>query len=264
MNLLFLFILSTSFNFSTADNNKKTVSIPAPLAVISSRDNTGFKTGYGVTFAPVIQLNRLALPANLGGLNCRSPHRSFNTYKVVDILSKNRPLRIIQSFPIEGALSRLLRKTGVFRYPLRTYFSFGRTGPIPFNIVQNQRGVKTAIHTLITTYPKDTLKEESLKADKTLESFKKKGQRKQKILLIFESPREKHKRCGFYGFGPSANIPKEFFNTVRKMAKETKGFHSFEAIQDHEKSMSLTVDEKSLAYLIFRSQDLNIKDIFLQ
>ena len=265
MNLLFLFFLSVLLSCSEASNNKKsqkTVSIPVSLAVISSREKQeGFKN-YGVSFSEIIQLNRLALPLNLNGEECRSPHRSFNTYKVLDILPKNSPLKIIQSFPEEGTLSQLLRKTGVLKAPLRQHFKLGRTGPIPFSIVQDQRGVKTAIHSLNTSYPKDTLRKESLKADKILEHFQKKGQRRQKIRLLFENPREKHKKCGFYGSGPSADIPKEFFNTVRKMAQDSQ--HTFENIQDHEKSMSLTVDEKSLAYLIFRSQDLNVKDILLE
>ena len=243
---------------SESKTKQNTVSIPVSLALISNRTKQGKFDNYNIQFDEVIQLNRLALLLSLGGWNCQPNNKNFNNYKVIDIIPKNSPLTILQSFPEEGALSRVLQKVGWIKRPLDSYLKLGRTGPIPFDIVKDQRGVKTAIHSLWTAYPKDTLRKENIKAEKILEKFQK---TKQKITLLFESPKEKHKKCGFYGPGPSAGIPKEFFNTVRKMIKETKGFHAFESIQESAKGMSMLVDKKSLAYLIFRSEDLSIKDI---
>ena len=265
MNLL-LFLLLSSLWSCGANNkrDKKAVSIPIPLAVISNRNNQkGFKD-YGVKFTEINQLNRLALPLSLGGFECRSPHKNFSKYKIVNVIPKNSPLEIIQSFPKEGGLSSLLQKVGAIERPIGSYFKLGRTGPIPFDIVQDQKGIQTAIHKLTTTYPKDTLRKEALKANKILEDFKNKKTDRAKVTLVFENPKEKHKKCGFYGPGPAEGIPREFFNTVKKMFEETKGFHTFSAIQEHEQNISMTLDKKSLAYLIFKSQDLNIKDILLQ
>ena len=139
----------------------------------------------------------------------------------------------------------------------------GRGEPVAFDIVKDSRGVKTAIHPATIIYPENNLRKSNLKADKILKSFQKKKQLKQKINIVFESLKEKQERCRFYGSNPTDGIPKEFFYNVKKMIRETKGFYTFIDFQEHRDSFSVTVDEKSLAYLIFRSPSLNVKDIFL-
>ncbi|MDE0091936.1 MAG: hypothetical protein OXN83_01460 [Oligoflexia bacterium] len=84
-----LFALLSGVVLADSKDDYKTVSISVPLLVISSRENPeSFKMDYGIQFSEIIQMNRLALPLSLGNESCRSSYRSFNTYKVVEIISK--------------------------------------------------------------------------------------------------------------------------------------------------------------------------------
>jgi len=247
----------------------KNLSLPFALAVIADtkgnwRDR--FSHDYGIRSPQIKKLNRLAIPLRLREGGCNPIYRPYwQGYQVVEVLSGDDHFTILQrirSIKTSGFVHFWFKKT------IQNFISkkLPARGPefYQFYILKQDSGDKIASH-----YPDDVsihimksdLKSPGNKAKNILATFANNKLPRQKVTLLFENPREYTNTCRYEGLVPSTTLSKEFFHSVKQTLDAAGKFHVFKDISYGADSVSLTVDKNSLAYLIFKSSDLRIKDI---
>lgn len=248
-------------------DNIRTVTTQEPFLVISnSQKGTGFERAYNIRSPRIIELNKLIVPVSLYGRHCSVSYaktlESFPPEKVYKVLPVGTVLTMINFFAtledfcwFNRQLFKIVHNTG-----LRKLVP-GRGGPMKYYIARDSKGEELAL--FYTTFPGvDWQRIKGLgerEAINVLSKFTNSNRKYHRVLLVFETYEEYWSKCNYGGVKEedSSHDPLIALNEMKKM----EGIHDFQDVIWDGQRMEVTVDYLALAYLIYRSHRLRIKDI---
>ncbi len=137
-----------------------------------------------------------------------------------------------------------------------------RGGPSKYYVVQDLQGQKMTLNYVLSYlgYIKGLGVE---KAEEVLRIFQNNNKEYQNISLIAETYDEYFEKCNYGGVRKS-NDPSHNPELVMDEIKRMKGFHYFQNEELQGNEIRVTVDNLSLAYLIWKSHSLRLKDIIFK
>ena len=211
----------------------------------------------------ILQLNKNILPISLYGRHCnKGDSKSLLVQRVYQILPTGVRLKPIRFFAIAKGIN-WFEKQGlklIHNTALRKILPRGGD-PSQYYVVQDSKGQQmTLSHSL--SYLGDIKGLGVEKAEEVLRVFKQNNKEYQKISLVVELYDEYFKKCSYAGIGHSKDLshnPQRIIDEVKKM----KHIHYFQNETIYNNKITVTVDELALAYLIWKSHDLRIKEILL-
>ena len=238
-----------------------------PFFVISnSQKGVGFGRAYGSHSPRIIELNRLMVPASLYGRRCSISYaktpKSFPPIKIHEVLPAGTVLTVVSFFTTVKDVSWFRRQVFkiIHNIGLAKHFP-GRGGPMTYYIARDPKGDEVALSSSVFPYPnwprvRGLGEEETIKV---LAEFKNNSQKYQRVLLIFETHDEYWTKCNYAGIRKedTSHDPLIALNEMKRM----EDIHDFQNVTWDGQRMEVTVDYLALAYLIYRSHKLRIKDI---
>lgn len=244
----------------------RTLTTREPFFVISnSQKGAGFERAYNIQSPRIIQLNKLIAPVSLYGRRCSATYAStpasFPPQKIHELLPSGTALTMISFFTtLKASWYRRQLFKMIHDFGLRKLIP-GRGGPMKYYIAKDSKGQELALfYTTFTGSDRQRIKglgEE--KTIKVLSGFQSKNQEYRRVLLIFETYEEYWSKCN-YGGAKTEDISHDPLIALNEM-KKMESIHHFQDITWDGQRMEVTVDYLALAYLIYRSHKLRIKDI---
>ena len=238
----------------------KTVTIPHPLIVISPFEKKTSSPSFN-------KIRHLALAPFLDGRNCNSEEDppSMDFFRVHRILPENTPLQLIQAFMV-GKKINFVEK---FILKTLSLFEIGlKGGPTLYFIAKDSTNNKFIINELRVINEMFYHYSPSLPAEKArtiLKAFK--NLQLQTVLLEMETYHEFfNEKCRFYSSledqKKNEKWPQKAFEVLSQFSKQQKQY-VLKNIELKGKSIQLTVNKTSLAFLLLNSSSLSIKNISL-
>ena len=248
-----------------------TLSTQEPFFVISnSQKGAGFDKAYYIQSPRIIELNKLIVPVSLYGRHCSTTYAktsdSFPPQKIHAVLPTGTVLTVLIFFTtlqdvgwVKQQVFKIIHDSGLRK------FIPGRGGPKKYYIAKDESEQELGLFHITLTIMKEgsPIRLGQKEAIKVLETFKGRNQKHQQVLLIIETHKEYWSKCNYGGVYKKDNSHNPL--TALKEMKKIKNIHSFQNIKwnpnTNDNKIEVTVDYLALAYLIYRSHELRIKDI---
>lgn len=248
-----------------------TLTTQEPFFIISNiQKGIGFDKAYNIQSPRIIELNKLIVPISLYGRHCSAIHAknpdSFPPQKIHKVIPNGTVLTVLSFFatlPNVGWFEKQLFKI-IHNFGLKKFIP-GRGGPKKYYIARDETGQILSLFdiTLIIMKTGTPTRLGQKEAIKVLETFKDRNQQHQQVLLIIETYKEHWSKCNYGGIYEKDNSHNPVI-TLNEM-KRMEDIHSFQNIKwnpnTNGNKIEVTVDYLALAYLIYRSHKLRIKDI---
>jgi len=212
----------------------------------------------------ILELNKHILPISLYGRNCGGGiSQSIFVKQVHEVLPIGTRLNPIRFFAVmedanwfEQQIFKLFHNTSLRKaLPVRG-------GPGKYYVVQDAKDQQMTLRYSLS-YLGDIKGLGVREAEEVLRTFKNNNKEYQDISLIPETYNEYFEKCnygGVYNSQDPSHDPQRVINEIKKM----KSIHYFQNETLHGNKIKVTVDYLALAYLIWRSHFLRVRDIVFQ
>ena len=267
--ILFYFIpvsaqyIEVDLNIPEKFKTLKTESVFIVISHFNQDKNT--KPSTDTLSTTMIELNKFILPISLYGRHCggntsrSNPLSIQQVQKILPIGTQLEPIRFFAMVEkinwFEQQIFKLFHNTSLRQV-------LPRGGPVKYYVVQNVQDQQMILNYALS-YLGDIKGLGVEKAEEVLKLFENNNRKYQEIILTTETYDEYFEKCNYGGVhnsnDPSHN-PERIINEIKKM----KDIHHFQNETIKENEITVTVDYLALAYLIWKSHTLRIKDIIFK